>query len=213
MSELERRQERFCVEFVSDPKRNQTQAAMRAGYSENSARITGSQLMKNPNIINRIKELERQALEESGYSAESIRVFAMRKIISIASTDAADVSMIIYENDKRRLDALKQMANANNGQFLLDFGDPLIYVKPTSDWSPDERAAVKSIKINQKGFIEVELHDKLASLRILADIAGITKNETNLTGSIEVSGGLDISWQDAPNELEGALMRAPLNAE
>ena len=73
-------QERFCVEYVGDPKRNATQAAIRAGYSEKAARVQASENLTKLNILQRIKELEREALEEAGYSADSLRPLIMRQM-------------------------------------------------------------------------------------------------------------------------------------
>ena len=198
MSELERRQEKFCVELVSDPKRNQTQAAIRAGYSERSARITASQLMKDPKIITRIKELEREAIEECGYSAEAIRTDAMRKIHGIASTDLSDIAHVVYENDERRKAALAQMAESNNGQFLLDFGDALLYIKPTDEWTMEQRAAIKSIKMG-KGGIEIEQYDKLAAYRILLE-AFKTGADVNI--NLNITDALNEARQRTINECE-----------
>ena len=71
---LNEMQEKFCLEYVSDPKSNATQAAIRAGYAEKSARVKASQLLTKGNIKARIRELRREALEKSGYDKDSVRV-------------------------------------------------------------------------------------------------------------------------------------------
>lgn len=48
--------ERFCIEYVVD--HNGTQAAIRAGYSERSARSQASDLLTKPDIKERIAELD-----------------------------------------------------------------------------------------------------------------------------------------------------------
>jgi phage terminase small subunit len=181
MAELERRQERYCVEYVNDPKRNQTQAAIRAGYSEKSARITASVHMKNPNILQRIRELEKEKLEEAGHSPDSVRPFSIRQLVDIVRTNATDIVEVIYIDDAKRAAALEQIAKNNGGQYELDFGYPVVYVKPTVELTCAERSAVKSIKMGRYG-IEIEMHDKLAALKALADIAGITKQSLELSG-------------------------------
>ena len=177
------RQELFCVEYVNDPKRNQTQAAIRAGYSLKGAAVEASRMLRNPNILRRIKELEREMLEEAGYSTESLRTFIFRRAIAQASVDAADISQVIYENDERRQDALEQIADANGGQYPIDFGDALVYNKPTHEWTPEERTAVKSVK-NGKNGVEVELYDKQGALKMLADMAGLTKADVSVNLSV-----------------------------
>jgi len=49
------RRERFAQEFVKDL--NQTQAAIRAGYSAKTARVKGSQLMGFSDVAARVAEL------------------------------------------------------------------------------------------------------------------------------------------------------------
>jgi phage terminase small subunit len=52
------KQERFCQEYLIDL--NGTQAAIRAGYSERSAKEEASRLLTKDNIQQRIKELQEQ---------------------------------------------------------------------------------------------------------------------------------------------------------
>lgn len=62
MSELTEKQKRFCQEYVIDL--NATQAAIRAGYSENSAGQIGEQNLKKLEIENFIKELQSDKSDE-----------------------------------------------------------------------------------------------------------------------------------------------------
>lgn len=52
---LSLKQKKFCEEYVISG--NATEAAKRAGYSENSAKVTASRMLTNANIQNYIKEL------------------------------------------------------------------------------------------------------------------------------------------------------------
>lgn len=52
------KQERFCQEYLIDL--NGTQAAIRAGYSENTAKEIASENLTKPNIQERIKVLQQQ---------------------------------------------------------------------------------------------------------------------------------------------------------
>ena len=75
---LSARQERFVQEYVLDY--NATQAAIRAGYSERSARYTASDLLRRPNILARIRALqaelrERLSLTEDRVIAELFAVY------------------------------------------------------------------------------------------------------------------------------------------
>ena len=62
MAELEnKKHETFCQEYIVDF--NGTQAAIRAGYSPKSARSQASELLTNPNISARIRELQKERIE------------------------------------------------------------------------------------------------------------------------------------------------------
>lgn len=62
MSELTEKQKRFCQEYVIDL--NATQAAIRAGYSEDTADVQGSRLLGNVKVENLIKELQSDKSDE-----------------------------------------------------------------------------------------------------------------------------------------------------
>ncbi len=56
MAKLTDKQELFAREYLKDL--NATQAAIRAGYSEKTARATGSENLSKPDIADRIAELK-----------------------------------------------------------------------------------------------------------------------------------------------------------
>lgn len=62
MSKLNRRQELFCQEYMIDL--NATQAAIRAGYSERTARSQGNRLLTNVDVLARVKELKSKRAEK-----------------------------------------------------------------------------------------------------------------------------------------------------
>lgn len=62
MSELTEKQKRFCQEYVIDL--NATKAAIRAGYSEDTADVQGSRLLGNVKVENFIKELQSDKSDE-----------------------------------------------------------------------------------------------------------------------------------------------------
>ena len=55
MSKLNPKQTKFCEEYLVDL--NATQAAIRAGYTEKSARVTACKMLTNANIEHKISEL------------------------------------------------------------------------------------------------------------------------------------------------------------
>ena len=78
MSILENpRHELFAHEFLVD--HNQTKAAIRAGYSEKSARSTGPAIMKNPAVLARIRELQHEQCERLCLNADWV-LLALAKV-------------------------------------------------------------------------------------------------------------------------------------
>lgn len=60
----------FCREYVKDF--NATQAALRAGYSENGARQQGHRLLTNANVQSYLAKVFERAGEEVGYTAQQL---------------------------------------------------------------------------------------------------------------------------------------------
>lgn len=179
-------QEKFCEEYVADPKRNGSQAAVRAGYAENSARISACKMLTLANIKSRIRDLEREMLAASDYSPEEIRKMVFRQYVRIATADVTDyVAISSGSDDPDRDKALDAVAAANGGQKVLDFDGVICY--PTDRMTNDKTAPIKSIKVRNVGgkqiilAPEIELEDKTAALNALARMSGLIDGDTNVT--------------------------------
>ncbi|MCX8976514.1 terminase small subunit [Citrobacter portucalensis] len=79
------KQEMFCREYLVDL--NATQAAIRAGYSEKTARSVGSENLSKPDIADRIVELKTERNEEVGVDA----VYVLRRLTEIDQMDVLDI--------------------------------------------------------------------------------------------------------------------------
>lgn len=64
------KEERFCLEYTNDY--NGTAAAKRAGYSEKSARVAASRLLKQPRIMERVRQLQKEQAERLCLSSDLI---------------------------------------------------------------------------------------------------------------------------------------------
>ena len=64
------KQERFCMEYLID--RNGTQAAIRAGYGEKGAGVAACRMLKKPNILARVRELQAEEAERLSLSADAV---------------------------------------------------------------------------------------------------------------------------------------------
>lgn len=178
--DLKPQQEAFCQAYVADPRRNGTRAAIAAKYGEKGAHVQASRMLRDPKIQARIREIEQEALQEAGYERDMLKTVVMREIANIAFSRITDVVHISPgRDDPKREEVLRAIAGLNGGQYPLDFGGVL--VAPTM-YMPDEiKSAIKSIKVRtDKGRfvgIDVDMHDKHTALKILAEVAGITKGD------------------------------------
>ena len=77
---LKPKEERFCLEYIVDY--NQTQAAIRAGYAEKSAAKIGCKLMKDPRILARVKELQKEQAERLCLSSDLV-VIKLLELVDI----------------------------------------------------------------------------------------------------------------------------------
>lgn len=85
MAKLKDQHERFCQEYLIDL--NQTQAAIRAGYSSVSARVTASRLLTNANIQDRIAELKAVRSEKLDIDA----MYVLKRHYDIDQMDVLDI--------------------------------------------------------------------------------------------------------------------------
>ncbi len=64
------RQEKFCSEYVISG--NATEAAIKAGYSEKTAKSIGQRLLTNVDIAQKITEYKNEANEQTGLELQDI---------------------------------------------------------------------------------------------------------------------------------------------
>ena len=64
------KREAFCQEYIVD--RNAHKAAIRAGYSDNSARVTSSRIMADENVQKRLRELEAEIIERNKITIDEL---------------------------------------------------------------------------------------------------------------------------------------------
>jgi phage terminase small subunit len=79
------KQEMFCREYLIDL--NATQAAIRAGYSEKTARASGCENLTKPDIQNRIAELKADRNEQVNVDA----AYVLKRLIEIDQMDVLDI--------------------------------------------------------------------------------------------------------------------------
>lgn len=79
------KQEMFCREYLVDL--NATQAAIRAGYSEKTARVQAAQNLSKLNIQERIVELKSGRNDDVGINA----AYVLKRLVEIDQMDVLDI--------------------------------------------------------------------------------------------------------------------------
>lgn len=87
---LTERQRRFIAEYLIDL--NATQAAIRAGYSERTARSVGSENLTKPDIAAAIAKASRRVAEKAEWTAVE-RLAALKRIYEAAEKDDPRVAI------------------------------------------------------------------------------------------------------------------------
>ena len=115
-----KRHEKFCHEYIKDM--NATQAAIRTGYSKNTANRIGSRLLSNVDIKSRVAELREAYLDENIMTAKQVEYELTRIALGLSNE--------------------KQVVIEGTGE---GFSEARIIDKP-----PDERSRLKALELMAK---------------------------------------------------------------
>lgn len=77
-AKLTAKQEAFCQEYLIDS--NATQAAIRAGYAENSAQEQGSRMLSKSIVFTRVSELRKERMEKLHINQE----WVLQRLVTIS---------------------------------------------------------------------------------------------------------------------------------
>lgn len=130
-----KRHEKFCHEYIKDM--NATQAAIRTGYSKNTANRIGSRLLSNVDIKARVAELREAYFNENIMTAQQVEYELTRIALGLSNEkhvviegtgEGYSEARIIDKppDEKSRLKALELMAKRHR---ILS-GDTTIDIKP-----------------------------------------------------------------------------------
>ena len=144
---LTNKQIKFCHEYILDL--NATQAAIRAGYSKNTARFIACENLTKPNIQQKLAELQAET----------------------AKRNQVTVDMIIEE--------LKELGFSNIADFMHDGKMlPLAEVAKNKLKAVSQVKLTRSVNGNDKReIIEFKLYDKLSALDKLARHCGFYEKD------------------------------------
>ena len=106
---LKPKEERFCLEYIVDY--NQTQAAIRAGYAEKSAAKTGCKLMKDPRILARIRQLQKEQAERLCLSSDLVVI----KLLELVDICMAAQPVMEWDYDLHEMRPTGEYQSASKG--------------------------------------------------------------------------------------------------
>jgi len=114
---LTKREELFCLEYLADL--NSTAAAKRAGYSEKSAYNIGSENMKKPEIVARVRELQKDRC-----------------------------SRLMINDDAVLTEIMLEYKRCCDGEPVMEWNsDEHAYVPSDHVWQHDSRGALKALEL------------------------------------------------------------------
>jgi phage terminase small subunit len=142
------KQKRFCEEYIVDL--NATQAAIRAGYSEKTARQTASEYLAKPNIQEYVSQLQKELSERTGIRAEDV----IKELAKIGFSDIRHY----YDGD----DSQKDITQLDN-----KFTAAISSLKVTENYYKDGKTVTKEFK----------LHDKVRALEDLGKHLGVFEKD------------------------------------
>lgn len=169
MAKLTAKQRRFIDEYLIDL--NATQAAIRAGYSPDTAYSIGSENLKKPEIRARIDKAIAERSKRTGINAERVVIELARiglinpgKLINF---DEATVRADAAEDDLAAVQSVK------------------VKIIPTEEGNIVER--------------EVRLYDKNRALELLGKHLGMFKDKVDLNVEVSLADLLKKAWEVAKN--------------
>lgn len=175
VGKLNPKQKKFCSEYLIDL--NATQAAIRAGYSEKSAPITGCRMLINAKVQEYISELQIILQKKVSITAESV----VAELARIGFAKINDfVNVVEFE---RKRDIFSEDVNETLEPEITKI--KIVDIKLTGEMSADNISAISSIKQGKDG-IELKLHDKVKALELLGRHLGIFEKD-NLQSKAELT--------------------------
>lgn len=152
---MTQKQKRFCEEYLVDL--NATQAAIRAGYSPDTAYSIGAENLKKPEIRARIDKAMAERSKRTGVNAERV----LRELAKIAFVNAPDVIDLdkAVVLDSATPDDTAAISGVKVKRSITDSGETI------------ER--------------EIKLSDKIKALELLGKHLGMFTDKMELSGKVE----------------------------
>lgn len=168
MAGLTNKQQRFVDEYLIDL--NATQAAIRAGYSEKTAKEIGSENLTKPNIAKAIQEAQNSRSERTKIDAD----YVLKRLVEIDQMDVLDIM--------------------DDNYCLKPIGDwPKIWRQYISNIENLEEFEGFGDERTQSGWLKkIKWPDKVKNLELLGKHVSVSAFKENIKH--EHSGSLNISF-------------------
>ena len=153
MTDLTDKQKRFCEEYVIDL--NATQAAIRSGYSKDTANVQGSQNLSKLNIQEYISQLQESKSEELNISQNMV----LQELMKVAFGDVKN-----YFDDMGRLIDINELENQ-------------ISASIKSVTVQQEKTTIQGEAFVESSIKKIESYDKLKALEIINKMLGFYEKD------------------------------------
>ncbi|MGD2065871.1 MAG: terminase small subunit [Candidatus Bathyarchaeota archaeon] len=152
MANLTAKQKKFCEEYLIDL--NATQAAIRAGYSKNTAEVIGHENLRKPNIDKYINECKEERSKRTEITADKV----LREIALVAFQNP----QLLFEGS-----SIKEISELDE-DVARTVAEVTVRIERTEDRSAN---VVETVKLKQ--------YDKLKALDMLSKHVGIYEKDNN----------------------------------
>jgi phage terminase small subunit len=160
---LTAKQQAFVNEYIIDL--NATQAAIRAGYSEDTAGVIGSENIQKPYLAEAIQKAMDMRAERTAITAD-------RVLVEIARMGFADIRQIFTDNGQ-----LRSIADLPD-EVAAAVQQVEVVTKPSADVDEDGNREVEYVH-------KIKLADKKGSLEMLAKHLVLLTDKVELTANLK----------------------------
>lgn len=175
-NELTAKQRAFVREYLIDL--NASQAALRAGYSEKSAHVEGTRLLKNAKVAAAVSA----AMD---LRAKRTEVTADRVLKELAKIGFSDIRKAV----KWQTSLITEEDNPDGGDVAVvkNIVTNNVQLVASEDIDDDTAAAIAEISQNAQGGLKIKLHDKRAALVDMGKHLGMFIEKVEHSGEVAVT--------------------------
>lgn len=171
-AKLTDKQARFVEEYLIDL--NATQAAIRAGYSEETARQIGAENLTKPVIANAIAAAQKARSERTQITQD-------RVLQEYAKLGFADLRRAVTW----RTNSDQVLMNQDGEEISCPAN--IIEINPSEEIDDDTAAALSEVSMSKDGTLKIKMHDKRGALDSMARHLGMFNDKLNMSGDLSVT--------------------------